>query len=128
MHRDTGSNSHSLPLLHDDVALGEIELYGEVLIAVADTDEPLSPAELDRALGLAPEPVGPAPKTRSRPAPAPGPPAPRTESPPGTPQLPPRSDPPTEGAPPTAGATAEPSIFPYVLPPPTMPPRTLRLG
>ncbi|WP_040702206.1 hypothetical protein [Nocardiopsis ganjiahuensis] len=38
--------------LHDHVALDEIELYAEVLIAVADTDHPLSPAEIDRVLGL----------------------------------------------------------------------------
>lgn len=38
--------------LHDHVALDEIELYAEVLIAVADTDHRLSPAEIDRALGL----------------------------------------------------------------------------
>ncbi|MEU3015770.1 hypothetical protein ABZ635_00045 [Nocardiopsis sp. NPDC007018] len=38
--------------LHDHVALDEIELYAEVLIAVADTEHPLSPAEIDRALGL----------------------------------------------------------------------------
>ncbi len=38
--------------LHDHVALDEIELYAEVLIAVAETDHPLSPAEIDRALGV----------------------------------------------------------------------------
>ncbi|WP_017569517.1 hypothetical protein [Nocardiopsis halotolerans] len=38
--------------LHDHVALDEIELYAEVLIAVADADRPLSSAEIDRVLGL----------------------------------------------------------------------------
>lgn len=42
--------------LHDHVALDEIELYAEVLIAVADTDHPLSPTEIDHVLGLASEP------------------------------------------------------------------------
>lgn len=42
--------------LHDHVALDEIELYAEVLIAVAGTDHPLSPTEIDRVLGLASEP------------------------------------------------------------------------
>lgn len=43
--------------LHDHVALDEIELYAEVLIAVADTDRQLSPAEIDRALGLTRTPL-----------------------------------------------------------------------
>jgi hypothetical protein len=38
--------------VHDDVALGEIELYAEVLTAVAASDGPLSQSELDVALGL----------------------------------------------------------------------------
>ncbi len=38
--------------VHDDVALGEIELYAEVLTAVAASDGPLSRSELDLALGL----------------------------------------------------------------------------
>jgi hypothetical protein len=38
--------------VHDDVALGEIELYGELLTAVAASDGPLSKSELDEALGL----------------------------------------------------------------------------
>jgi hypothetical protein len=38
--------------VHDDVALGEIELYAEVLTAVAASDGPLSRSELDVALGL----------------------------------------------------------------------------
>jgi hypothetical protein len=38
--------------VHDDVALGEIELYAEVLAAVAGSDRPLSPAQLDEVLGV----------------------------------------------------------------------------
>ena len=38
--------------VHDDVALGEIELYAEVLTAVAASDGPLSLRELDEALGI----------------------------------------------------------------------------
>ena len=38
--------------VHDRVALDEIELYAEVLTAVAATDRPLTPAELDEALGI----------------------------------------------------------------------------
>src|ERR1700729_2281455 len=38
--------------VHDDVALGEIELYAEVLATVAASDGPLSKSELDEALGL----------------------------------------------------------------------------
>lgn len=38
--------------LHDRVALDEIELYSEVLSAVAASDHPLSDAELDEVLGL----------------------------------------------------------------------------
>ena len=47
--------------LHDHVALDEIELYAEVLIAVAGADHPLSPAEIDRVLGLrqGPDPEAP---------------------------------------------------------------------
>ena len=46
--------------LHDLVALDEIELYAEVLSAVAASDRPLTAAELDEVLGLRPatsEPV-----------------------------------------------------------------------
>jgi hypothetical protein len=39
--------------VQDRVALDEIELYAEVLSAVAATDRPLTPAELDAALGIA---------------------------------------------------------------------------
>jgi hypothetical protein len=38
--------------VHDDVALGEIELYADVLEAVAHSDGPLSNRELDKALGI----------------------------------------------------------------------------
>jgi hypothetical protein len=38
--------------VHDDVALSEIELYTEVLTAVAASDGPLSREELDEALGI----------------------------------------------------------------------------
>lgn len=45
--------------VHDLVALDEIELYGEVLSAVAATDRPLTVAELDDALGLRPPAAAP---------------------------------------------------------------------
>ena len=38
--------------VHDDVALGEMELFSEVLATVAASDGPLSKSELDEALGL----------------------------------------------------------------------------
>lgn len=38
--------------LHDRVALDEIELYTEVLSAVAISDHPLTDDELDEVLGL----------------------------------------------------------------------------
>jgi hypothetical protein len=41
--------------VHDRVALDEIELYAEVLTAVAAADRPLTPAELDEALGIDPD-------------------------------------------------------------------------
>jgi hypothetical protein len=44
--------------VHDLVALDEIELYAEVLSAVAASDRPLTRAELDDALGLRPCPAG----------------------------------------------------------------------
>jgi hypothetical protein len=40
--------------VHDLVALDEIELYAEVLSAVAARDRPLTAAELDEVLGLGP--------------------------------------------------------------------------
>jgi len=38
--------------LQDSVALDEIDLYSDVLGAVAAADRPLTPAELDAALGV----------------------------------------------------------------------------
>jgi hypothetical protein len=38
--------------VHDRVALDEIELYAEVLTAVAAADRPLTADELDEALGI----------------------------------------------------------------------------
>jgi hypothetical protein len=40
--------------VHDLVALDEIELYAEVLSAVAEADRPLTVAELDLVLGVQP--------------------------------------------------------------------------
>jgi hypothetical protein len=40
--------------VHDMVALDEIELYAEVLSAVAASDRPLTDDELDEVLGLLP--------------------------------------------------------------------------
>ena len=37
---------------HDQVALEEIELYAEVLSAVAASDRPLTRAEIDEVLGV----------------------------------------------------------------------------
>ena len=42
--------------VHDLVALDEIELYTEVLSAVAASDRPLTHEELDRVLGVLPAP------------------------------------------------------------------------
>ncbi|HEY2239409.1 MAG TPA: hypothetical protein VGI21_11495 [Streptosporangiaceae bacterium] len=42
--------------VHDLVALDEIELYAEVLGAVAASDGPLTREELDEVLGVSPEP------------------------------------------------------------------------
>jgi hypothetical protein len=38
--------------VHDVVAEGEIELFADVLAAVAHSDGPLSDHEIDKALGL----------------------------------------------------------------------------
>jgi hypothetical protein len=46
--------------VQDRVALDEIELYTEVLSAVAATDRPLSAAELDQVLGVRPVAARPA--------------------------------------------------------------------
>jgi hypothetical protein len=43
--------------VHDRVALDEIDLYTDVLSAVATADRPLTAAELDRVLGVRPAPV-----------------------------------------------------------------------
>ena len=40
--------------VHDGVAMDEIELYAEVLTAVAASDGPLSRTELDAVLGVSP--------------------------------------------------------------------------
>ena len=40
--------------VHDRVALEEIDLYAEVLSAVAASDRPLTAEELDQVLGLSP--------------------------------------------------------------------------
>ena len=40
--------------VHDRVALDEIELYAEVLSAVATADRPLTAEELDEVLGVRP--------------------------------------------------------------------------
>jgi len=40
--------------VHDRVALDEIELYSEVLSAVAAADRPLTRPELDQVLGVGP--------------------------------------------------------------------------
>ena len=61
--RPNGTESRSAPevstvprqldlRVQDRVALDEIELYAEVLSAVAAADRPLTPAELDAALGI----------------------------------------------------------------------------
>ena len=42
--------------VHDRVALAEIELYAEVLGAVAASDGPLTKEELDEVLGVRPAP------------------------------------------------------------------------
>jgi hypothetical protein len=40
--------------VHDRIALDEIELYGEVLSAVAGADRPLTAEQLDEVLGVRP--------------------------------------------------------------------------
>ncbi len=47
----------------EDAALAEIDLYSEVIIAAAAQERPLTPAELDAALGLRP----PAPLEEAQP-------------------------------------------------------------
>lgn len=43
---------HPQTAVHDHVALEEIELYGEVLSAVAGANHPLSQPEIDAVLGV----------------------------------------------------------------------------
>ncbi|WP_040690588.1 hypothetical protein, partial [Nocardiopsis lucentensis] len=52
MDHDSGAHPRDALNLHDRVALDEIDLYTEVLIAVADAEGPLSPAEIDHVLGV----------------------------------------------------------------------------
>lgn len=59
MRPSTDAYTRASAVLHDGVALDEIELYAEVLIAAAHTDRPLSPDELDRALGVGDDDPGP---------------------------------------------------------------------
>ena len=64
--------------VHDLVALDEIELYAEVLSAVAAADRPLTVAELDQVLGVQPcrRRVGLQQLTARTPEPSPGSPSP----------------------------------------------------
>lgn len=52
------SHGHSRPLrpasVHDRVALDEIELYAELIIAAKSSDEPLSHEAIDAILGVRP--------------------------------------------------------------------------
>jgi hypothetical protein len=50
------------PCVHDRDAPDEIELYAEVLSAVAATDRPLTAAELDEALGISKGPGATVPR------------------------------------------------------------------
>lgn len=40
--------------VHDRIALDEIELYAEVIIAASASEGPLTQQELDKVLGIAP--------------------------------------------------------------------------
>ncbi|MFC6880126.1 MULTISPECIES: hypothetical protein [Actinomadura] len=44
--------------VHDRVALDEIELYAEMLSAVADAERPLTITEIDMVLGVRPDEIG----------------------------------------------------------------------
>lgn len=44
--------------LHDAVALEEIELYGELVIAASHHDGPMTVAEIDAVLGVVHAPAG----------------------------------------------------------------------
>ena len=50
--------------VHDHVALDEIELYGELMIAASRSEGPLTMAEIDAILGVAP--LGTEPVARAR--------------------------------------------------------------
>lgn len=53
--------------VHDHVALDEIELYGELMIAASRSDGPLTVAEIDAILGVARhEPESPSGTVRRR--------------------------------------------------------------
>ncbi|REE96605.1 hypothetical protein DFJ69_2044 [Thermomonospora umbrina] len=55
---DAVRQHHHLDLrVHDRVALDEIELYSEILSAVASAERPLTTDEIDMALGVRPEDV-----------------------------------------------------------------------
>ena len=41
--------------VQDPLVLDEIELYGDLVIAASSSEEPLSQAEIDLALGLSPD-------------------------------------------------------------------------
>jgi len=43
--------------VHDAVALDEIELYGNLMIAASETDGPLSQERIDEILGVRPAPA-----------------------------------------------------------------------
>ena len=58
------SHGHGRPLrpasVHDRVALDEIELYAELIIAAQLSDKPLSPEAIDAILGVRPPETLPA--------------------------------------------------------------------
>jgi hypothetical protein len=57
--------SEADPRLHDPVALAEIELYGDVVIAATASPGPLPRDQLDALLGVRPVPRGSVPAARS---------------------------------------------------------------
>lgn len=46
------SQSAALAWSDDDELAGEIELYGDLVVAATSQDEPMTPLEIDSALGL----------------------------------------------------------------------------
>lgn len=54
MEQGTDARLHQATRFHDQVALAEIELYSELLTAVATVEHRLSLAEIDRILGVRP--------------------------------------------------------------------------